>query len=104
MEFGVFHFLCCRSLSMSALFFGWLLEEIVGRLTKVEVMACLPEGWISNVGGFESECVAAVRQYEGSDSYGVVHEGYFIRRSGESEKDDNWICAGVMARSVGVRK
>lgn len=39
--------LCFRSsFIMSSSFTGWNLEQIVGRLTKREVMSCLPVGWI----------------------------------------------------------
>jgi hypothetical protein len=31
---------------MSLSFAGWTAQEIVGKLTKKEVIACLPKGWI----------------------------------------------------------
>ena len=31
---------------MSSSFAGWTLEQIVGELTKAEVITCLPHGWI----------------------------------------------------------
>jgi hypothetical protein len=33
-------------MSSSSSFFGWSVKKIVGRLTKAEVIGCLPLGWI----------------------------------------------------------
>jgi hypothetical protein len=59
---------------MTSLFAGWTVEDIVGRLSKAEVLACLPKGWIRSTDARKWENLKEAVLLLSDDMKGAIYQ------------------------------
>jgi hypothetical protein len=77
------------SLRMSSSFSGWSIDEIVGRLTKAEVLACLPAGWIRATDARQWRALEGAIHGLSDEMKGVIYEagcrkGHLLEEEGKT--------------------